>query len=136
MTYSVSAFTFELSGLRTAFTLPSPAEMRLRDVARIDLGLLRTGLWPVLRALEPLQDQVQAEDELDVVVVMDVADGLGDRRVLPALDLAERRFHDLRPAVVPEEEILREPERPAPENVHPRVRQLVRQPAAEHVGDD
>src|SRR6266850_1283553 len=136
MTYSVSAFTPELSGLRTAFTLPSPAEMRLRDVARIDLGLHRTGLGPVLRAFEPVQDQVEAVHELDVVVVMDVLDRLGDRGVLPALDLSERRLHDLRPTVVPEEEILGEPERAAAQHVHRGMGQLMRQPATEHVSDD
>src|SRR5438034_1590366 len=136
MTYSVSAFTSELSGLRTAFTLPSSTEMSLHQVPWIDLGLLRPGLRPVLRAIEPIEDEVEAEHELDVVVVVDVADGFGDRRVLPALDLRERRLHDLRSPVVPEEEILGEAERPGPEHMHRRVRQLMREPAAEQVGDD
>src|SRR3989442_15553452 len=102
MTYSVSAFTSELSGLRTAFTLPSSTERSLRQVPWIDLGLLRPGLRPVLRAVEPVEDEVEAEDELDVVVVVDVADGLGDCGVLPALDLREGRLDDLRTTVVPE----------------------------------
>src|SRR5712692_7907395 len=104
-------------------------------VAEGAAGLLGLGLRPVLRALEPIEDQVQAEHELEVVVVMDVRHPLDDRRVFARADLRERRADDLGAAVLPQEEVALESEAAAPEHVHRRMRQLVREAAAKEIGD-
>src|SRR6267378_2355996 len=83
-------------------------------VAEGAAGLLGLGLRPVLRAFEPIEDQVQAEGELEVVVVMDVRHPLDDRRVFARAELLERLSDDLGAAFLPQEEVALESEAAAP----------------------